>query len=42
MEEVIVGVVGVLQFDVLNTDFKTSTTVISLWKHSHMNLSVGL
>ena len=41
MEEIIVGVVGVLQFDVLNTVWKMNITWRSVWNHFHTNISAG-
>ena len=43
MEEIIVGVVGVLQFDVFkNTVWRTNITWRSVWKIFHMSTSAGL
>ena len=41
MEEIIVGVVGVLQFDVPGSVWKTSIMWRSVWRIFHMNISAG-
>ncbi len=41
MEEIIVGVVGVLQFDVPGSVWRTSIMWRSVWRIFHMNISAG-
>ncbi len=41
MEEIIVGVVGELQFEVLTYRLEMSTTWKSSWRSSRMNTSAG-
>ena len=41
MEEIIVGVVGVLQFDVLKFRLEMNTVLKSAWTPFRMNISVG-
>ena len=42
MEEVIVGVVGVLQFDVLKYVWRMNITLRSVWTTFRMSISAGL
>ena len=42
MEEIIVGVVGVLQFDVLNSVWKANIMLKSVWSRFLMSISAGL